>query len=489
MKNRLCKWRWAAGPKRVLLPFLVVAALRLAPDGMAADSPAAAPAQVTVHPDRPGMAIPADFLGLSYEKSVLADAHFRPDNAEMVNLCRNLGGAVLRLGGNRVDTTYWLHLPAGKTHMPSNSVPQVIGKPALDNLYGFAQACGWRVIHGLNLAANDPAMAADEAAYALYVGGRSVLAFEIGNEPDYFAKHDLRPGTYGYDQYRGEVGAEIAAILARSPQAPLAGPATAESPAWFDSFVTDFHRQLALATSHAYCLSSRTKDPQSPRFSTVENLLGEKARTNLLARIGKSVEAARAAGVPFRMAEGNSVSNGGTDGVSDEFASALWGADFLFNLAELGAVGVNFHGGFKDHGYTPLSFSGGHYRAHPLYYGMLLFHQAARGRVLPVECQSPANVTAHAVLGDDGKLRVVVLNLDLARPVTASVSPGMACTKAGIIRLAAPSISSKDAVTLAGSSVGKDGTWTPRSGEPVPAVEGKWQVSLPAASGALLTFE
>ena len=83
------------------------------------------------------------------------------------------------------------------------------------------------MIHGLNLGANDRAMAADEAAYALKVGGPTLLAFEIGNEPDlYTGRYKIRPNSYGYAQYLSEVEAYRQAILAKSPEAMLAGPAT-----------------------------------------------------------------------------------------------------------------------------------------------------------------------------------------------------------------------------------------------------------------------
>lgn len=46
-----------------------------------------------------------------------------------------------------------------------------------------------------------------------------------------------------------------------------------------------------------------------------------------------------APGLPIQMTEGNSKSKGGIKGVSDAFASALWAADFAFELAAAGARG------------------------------------------------------------------------------------------------------------------------------------------------------
>jgi len=465
---------------------ILAALLLTSPVAFCADT---ATVLVTVHPDQPGVEIPADFLGLSYEKPMLAESHFRPDNTELINLCRNLGGGVLRFGGNKVETTSWSRTPpaAAKTH--SKNAPQIIGPADLDNLYAFVRQSGWRVIHGLNLAANNPAMAADEAAYALQVGGPTVVAFEVGNEPDYYPKHELRPASYGYSEYHGEAETEWRAVFGKSPHAALAGPATTRRCAWFSDFVADFKGRLALATSHFYSLSSKSKDPKSPNFATIENLLSANARQAWNTTVTEREKTARAAGVPFRVGECNSVSDGGTAGVSDVFASALWGADFLFDLAEQGVAGVNFHGGFGEHGYTPLSFHANHYRAHPLYYGMLLFHQAAHGRVVPATCRTTANFTAHAVLGDDGRLRVVLINKDLTQPAEVSVAPGSPCAKAAVLRLTAPAVVSKDGVTLAGNAVRADGTWSPQPGAPVACVNGKIELSLPPASAAWLTIE
>jgi len=377
--------------------------------------------------------------------------------------------------------------PAEKS--ASKDAPLSIGPKALDNFYAFAKKSGWSVIHGLNLAANDPAMSADEAAYALQVGGPTVMAFEVGNEPDFYPKHMHRPEGYTYAQYLGEVQAARAVILAKSPKAPLTGPATTEKCTWFTDFVADSKGSLVLATSHAYSLSSMSKDPKSVKFATVENLLSARTKAGLMPLIEKHQKAASDAGIPFRFAECNSVSNGGTEGVSDVFASALWGADFLFDVAERGVSGINFHGGFSDKGYTAFCSRGGHYHAHPLYYGMLLFHQAAHGRTVPIDCQTEANVTAHAVLGDDGKLRVVLINKDLTKSVDVTVAAGSPRAKAEMIRLTAPTVTSKDGVTLAGSSVAENGTWTPQPGKPVEGTNGKFAVLIPATSAALITFD
>src|ERR1043166_5523413 len=66
------------------------------------------PLTVTVGTKNPGATIPADFMGLSFEVSLLlpnADGvhYFRPDNKPLLKLFRQLGIRNLRIGGNTSD--------------------------------------------------------------------------------------------------------------------------------------------------------------------------------------------------------------------------------------------------------------------------------------------------------------------------------------------------------------------------------------------------
>ena len=89
-------------------------------------------ATVTVDFDRPGARIPADFLGISYEKNALVEPHFTPANTTLINLHRNLGAGTLRLGGNKVELTRW---ESGATAALDKSTGlAVIGRATLDDL-------------------------------------------------------------------------------------------------------------------------------------------------------------------------------------------------------------------------------------------------------------------------------------------------------------------------------------------------------------------
>jgi len=449
------------------------------------------PAQIDIDATKPGLAIPADFLGISYEKNALVEPHFKAENTVFVNLHRNLGAGTLRLGGNKVELTRWQADASASLDKATGLA--VIGRTTLDNFYGFLKATEWKCLHGINLAGNQPDSSADEAAYALKIGGTSILAIELGNEPNLYTNHDLRKKGYDCPTYLPEAAAAIKVIRARNPGIILAGPATARRPDhWFEDAVAGLKGQLQIGTSHLYALSGGSTNPKSANFPSIENLLLPATMAKDVTMVDEHLAAAKAAGMRYRLAEFNSVSNGGRTGVSDTFVSALWATDFLFSVAAHGADGVNFHCNLKPGSYSPMSTVKGEtrYTVHPLYYAMLLFHDAGQGRLLPTKVQSTANLVAHATLDDSGKVRVVLVNKDLTQDVVATVQVGTRFRAGSVHRLTAPQASSKDGVTYANTVVAADGRWerTLATEKAVAVQNGRAVVSLPPASALVLTL-
>src|SRR4029077_20632719 len=129
-------------------------------------------------------------------------------------------------------------------------------------------------------------------------------------------------------------------------------------------------------------------------------------------------EAGRAARLPYRIAETNSVFNEGEPGVSDTLGAALWGLDLMFRCAAADCAAVNSNA--ADHNrrpgrnkaYTPIARApDGRLRAAPLYYGMLMFAQIGRGS--PVRARivrGPAGLSTYAARPPEGCLRVCLIN-------------------------------------------------------------------------------
>src|SRR5690606_18756377 len=120
-------------------------------------------------------------------------------------------------GANAVDRSSW----DGAIDDLTPILPSQI-----DALAEFVQATQWQVMYGVNLARNTPARAADEAAYVAERLGSALLAWEIGNEPDLYRRHDYRPNDWGYDDYLEEWREFHAAMSEAAPGVAFSGPAT-----------------------------------------------------------------------------------------------------------------------------------------------------------------------------------------------------------------------------------------------------------------------
>ena len=473
----------------------------------------------------PGRTIPPSFSGFSLEygdvlnftgKTVTAI------NPVFVQLLNNIGSfnngpPTLRLGGNSSDSSWWN--PNGLAKPPG----VIYNITALDfsSLEASLNQTGSQLIMSLNLGQNKPSIAVDEAKGALSnLSPGRILSFEIGNEPDLYASHAyykdpttgatvyVHPSSYDFNQYLNEFSNYSSTLKnSFSTMPPLAGPAFATSiygwMQYFPSFLSSQAPVLNLTTYHRYPLSACSfSKPGTSSYPTISNLLSDQASVNVAQAIATFVEQAAQYGKPLTLSEFNSVSCGGANRVSNAFASALWSTDVLFNLASVGVRSVQFHGGSGGY-YSPFSFnatknsSSGQYvytaTVNPLYYGMLLFAQAAsnHSQLLPVSVQSSGNVKVWATIDTQNVVRVVAINKDLQAGGNAQIQLSSPRSYGSLVRLNAPSASATTGVTLGeqtfdGTIDGKPaGTQVSTSVRPA---NGTYTFSLPATSAALLTI-
>ena len=423
--------------------------------------------RITVSGKETGPELPADFVGLSYEKASLCLPLFDVGDTALLNLFRRLGPGVLRVGGNSVDTTSWD--PSGPGLRRGLIAPADISR-----LARFLAAADWRVLYGLNMATSTPQAMAEEASAAQAAFGDRLVAFEIGNEPDRYHANSLRGPDFAYSDYLKEWNDDARAVSSRVPGASFAGPATASDVAGYTvPFSRDTRNEVTLLTHHYYRGNGRSPS------STIELLLSPDPRLSVLLHTLADVSVSQ--GIPggFRLAEANSFYNGGAPHVSDTFASALWAVDFLFTCAASGASGVNFHGGGHGPGYTPVADSGETVReVRPEYYGLLLFSMAAQGRMTrETVSHGGSSLSSWAVESRDGSLRIVILNRDSAViPVDVEVS--RAFRTASVLRLTGPSLSAETGTLLGGSPIRPDGSWDKRAEEQVAVRGGRFQVQM-----------
>jgi hypothetical protein len=439
--------------------------------------------------------VPLDYMGLSYESGQLAyPDFFSPQNTALIQMFRTLSpSGVLRLGGNLSEFTLWSETePATPPDAnglvgpdPGHREPRTftITPRSIRNLHGFLSATGWRCIYGLNLGGGTLEQALAEGGYVARTLGRQLIAVQFGNEPDLFKHRDQGNKPWTFDEYFTKWKTFRAAFHEKLPEVAVAGPDTAENQTWVKQFLETVPKEIVLATSHYYPLGP----PTDPRM-TIDRLLHFRGKFDYSCR--QALDSAKAAGLPFRMAEGNSCYNAGKPEVSDTFASALWAGDFCLQMAALGCVGVNLHGGANGY-YSPIvgSIANG-FSARPEYYGLMLAQEFA-GRTIARTTLDPqgTNVTAYAAGRGTATDLVAIFNTDL-RDAEVTIGKSSGGFKGGTVgRLEASSIDAKNGVRFEGGVVGADGQFHARDVGRLKSNSGKVRVSVRAYSAALIRLE
>src|SRR5271170_523080 len=183
------------------------------------------------------------------------------------------------------------------------------------------------------------------------------------------------------------------------------------------AFLSEEEQNLSIVSQHYYAGTQCNGNTNPPDY-----LLQDSAATKGATAVASSVTLTHQAGLPFRMGEMNSISCGGETGVSDIFASALWSTDVMFEFANVGVDGVNFHNG-NGGAYSLFQFNTaimGNMTSfsvesiRPEYYGLLFFQMATANtpKLLPVTLTTPANLKVWATIDAQSVVRIAVINKD-----------------------------------------------------------------------------
>ncbi|HLZ57375.1 MAG TPA: hypothetical protein VKR06_10550 [Ktedonosporobacter sp.] len=434
---------------------------------------------------------PSDFIGLSYEASLLAEARsFPTKSGNLVALFGLLGQGNLRIGGNSVDRQmFW---QPGNRAVPPWATAVV--KPAdIDRLAQFSTTTGWKVELAVNLGHLDTAAIASEAQYARAALSKQLVALSCGNEPNDFPKV-LRPAGYGYVQYHADFTACANAI---GTSVPIAGPDT--TGAYISALVHDEASRLTLITQHAYTLNQC-----HGQHASVTQLLSAASDQSELSKVEPTLQVAQTIHLPLRLDETNSVSCGNSSGVGDVYASALWAVDYMLLMAQQGVAGVNFHGGLgicsQRNGlagwYTPLcaaSFAdlqADLFTPQPLYYGMLFTSLLGPGRFYGVTVSTASNLTAYALGGNDGRTRVMLIEKDdpTGPPIMVRLRCGTSLGTAQVLHLTGSSLTGNQGISIQGARIDQSGHFRLPKADQLQGSRGLYTLALPAGSAALITL-
>lgn len=432
-------------------------------------------AALTISPKESATPVPSSWFGISTEywalplferdmpvfERVLALLHVPGD-----------GPLVLRIGGDSADHSFWDPRVKRMPEWAFELTPAYLAR-----LRSLVRRDRVKLIVDLNLLTDTPLTAAAWARAAeTQLPHGSIVAFEVGNEPDLYSRRywvstlagspfrvrplpiELSPSTYVED-----FAAYARALGEHAPDIPLVGPAVAHpriSARFISTLIQDERPELGGVTGHLYPYSACVKRPRSASYPTVARLLSRRASDGLTGLVASAVTAAHAAGLTFRLTELNSVTCGGKHGVSDTFATALWAPDALFTLMRAGVDGANLHVR-ADAVNAAFAVTRRGLRPHPLLYGLLLFERTLGPRArlvrLHLTARRSLDVSAWAVRVRGGALHVLVLDkgnrtvqVNLHLPTTGPAT---------VQRLLAPSPYSRSHATLDGQVLGADARW------------------------------
>jgi hypothetical protein len=470
---------------------------------------AAASATVTVSRSSLGPPVAAGFVGLATEywdvEKEVGTNPAAPDTA-FEQLVRNLapyGGLALRIGGDSTDWSWW--------PLPGMSQPAwvrwtmtptwaAVTKRLADDLHAH-------LIVGINMEADSDRVASTEVReIASQIGsssqiGNSVpITYEVGNEPELYSKfpyyHDQhgqpvrgRPKSYSFP----DITAQWDQLADMLPHVRLAGPgysALGALPA-VGQFL-DSTRKLSLLTVHSYPLKSKRCGAGNLQES---QLFQPSSLQQLAAEVNSWTSLGHQHAIPVRVDEINSVTCGGMPGFSNTFGPALWALNILPLYAQAGAEGVNF----QTRPFTAQNLiqtsdmhSGWKVQTQPEYYGLLAFAQLTPpGSHMLQVSPMPNGLYAWAVRTPRGQTHVVVTNVS-GSATTVGIRAAGARGAATVEDLQATSggLHSTGRITLGGQAISQSTgelTGTPVT-TAVHASGGSYQVKIPAASAAIITF-
>lgn len=438
----------------------------------------------------PGNTIPGTFMGLSHEwgtaQQIMGDSTtgVNPIYRQLLNNLTAFGSGpmMLRIGGNSTDKS---------------------GEPTVDVVQPFAElakAQGAKFYLGVNLGSDDVHLAVDQAqAYLTQMPAGSLEAIEIGNEPDEYYFNGLRPADYDFQDYLSDFDTwrdDITPLLATKAQLMGAAWAQIDSLKNITPYGSAEHESLALFSQHYYAANACPGYPAIAR----DFLLTPGASTSGSAAVASSVKITHSYSLRFRIGETNSIWCGGVQGISNTFSSALWAVDTMFEYADVGVDGVNWHG-VGGSAYDVFDFDTKTVAAkttytlsevNPLYYGLLMFQEATGNdsHLMPVTLTTEANLKAWATEDKSETPHLVLINKEKSMQGIVVVTM-TGYSEAKVMYLTAPSYLSTNGVKFAGQTF--DGSPDGRiQGVETPVVidgdSGVFQIPVSHTSAALITF-
>ncbi|KAF8519369.1 glycoside hydrolase family 79 protein [Hysterangium stoloniferum] len=456
---------------------------------------------------------PGNFLGFSVELSVadqictFFSTHIQPVLLNLLaNVERRAGSVQLRVGGNTQEKAVFFPegLPGEATILKDKSqitnptqTPTI--QVGIDLLYAMSNITSlvnavWYMGVPFNDSAN-PRLAI--AQYSERILGTSLKGLQVGNEPDLYADHGVRPQPYGPPEYVAEFGTMLGIIGNDSNiinKTNIIAPSTCCNygvnevlAAGFQQFIPQLGylavEQWVILHVFELSLGNVTVDLQSefPKY------LSHAAVVAMVQPFVNVANQAVAFQKPLLMTETNTASCGGFPGISDTFGAGLWGIDYALQLAYGNFSGAMMHMGGQNVYYNPFTppptndaKHGKQWTIGPIYYSTLIVAEVLgssnTSQVVDLFANGNTDSTpAYAIYENGTPVRVALFNYNTdpsgATNYTAQIAiggsgvnqPNASPSQVTVRYFTAPSVSTKTNLLWANQTFGgvmeSDGTF------------------------------
>ncbi|KAF9556949.1 hypothetical protein CPC08DRAFT_70930 [Agrocybe pediades] len=458
------------------------------------------------------------FIGVSYELSPfdsLWGKSVTRQPAAMQNYMANLAARMskplrIRLGGNGMDSSRYI--PTLTTPLQViddtgfNTIRTNFSPKLVDILDGMMQKVGKMQFY-LGLSTVYPDGFDDMAQFALYAKeklGDSLDALLLGNKPDLYNSHGLRPG-YGIEDYIPEIETyldKLKDVGAIGDEPMAAGPTTCCG--WDVIDVLDagldklpYKYYTTQQYPHNICQGPNVQNTNITHFITHANvepyLTGQKVAMKRMEELG----------VPLILSEFNSVSCGGSN-ISDTFAMSLWVADVGLKAASLNYSAVFIHTREQNIAYnlfdppSPERSLEPDWRTGSPYYGALFLSEVTSdgGNVVidlnlnNSNTNQLSTIAGYAIYDDAGATRgkLALFNFGSSEEEAFNLPPGLAHTIT-VRMLLAPNIYERTEISWAGQTVRENGILMGDQANIEMNCEKGCRVHVPGPSAALVALD
>ncbi|MEM2899519.1 MAG: Ig-like domain-containing protein, partial [Thermoplasmata archaeon] len=282
--------------------------------------------------------------------------------------------------------------------------------------------------------------AADLVKYCNKEKGYNIKYWEIGNEPDRY-EYQNQP-NYSVEQYIDEFMDYYHAMKAVDPSIKIMGsnPCVARKIyEWLEPFLAAVGTNCSVGTSHFYPLWANAPDPQYPNYPTIYNLLRydtndwtnsgmlfvERFTKDMRNMMDKYSPGGEIGITEFSTASGGrnhtTELGGGTPGVSDTQAAAVWAADVLGRFGRNGVDIANYWimASTHDQSFAMILED---WSVRPIYYTYFLYANHFGNKALYTKSSQDDKVSIHASKSSDGsKLYLMIINKDVTKTKSATV--------------------------------------------------------------------